>query len=290
MNKKRFLYCILSATIFLTACGKKEGFIADSKVTVISREDGSGTKDTFTNILKIYNLENGKKIDNTTIDSDIIQSTGAIISSVESNKYAIGYISYGVLNDNVKALAVDGVVANRDNIKNGTYKIARNFNVVVNNNNDKEVVKDFMAFISSKEGQAIVEKFKYISKENTGSYQSKNVSGKITISGSSSVAPIMEKLKEEYLKLNSNVVIEINQSDSTNGIENVVIGISDIGLSSRELTAEEKSNSINNNILAIDALVLIVNKENKVDNLTSEEIKNIYQGHLANWKDIVKEK
>ena len=118
MNKKRFLYPLLSITMLLTACSKNDGFINDSKVTVISREDGSGTKDTFTNILKIYNLENGKKIDNTTIDSDIIQSTGAIISSVESNKYAIGYISYGVLNDKVKALEVDGVAANRENIKN----------------------------------------------------------------------------------------------------------------------------------------------------------------------------
>lgn len=289
MNKKRFLYPLLSITMLLTACSKNDGFINDSKVTVISREDGSGTKDTFTNILKIYNLENGKKIDNTTIDSDIIQSTGAIISSVESNKYAIGYISYGVLNDKVKALEVDGVAANRENIKNDKYKISRSFNVVVNNNNDKEAVKDFLAYMSSKEGQEVVEKFKYISKENTGNYKSTNPSGKITISGSSSVAPIVEKLKEEYLKLNKNVTIEINQSDSTNGIENAVIGISDIGLSSRELTAQEKSNSITNYVLAIDALVLIVNKENKLNNLTSDQIKNIYQGNLVNWKDVIKE-
>lgn len=280
----RYLSVII-LSIFIVGCSSNE-FIKDSKITVISREDGSGTKDTFTNLIGVYEVVNSKKIENTTIDSDIIQSTGAIISSVESNKYAIGYISYGSLKNNVKALSIDGIEVTKENIKNGNYKLSRTFNIVINNDNNKDEVKDFVNFILSKQGQEIVEKSKYISKENFGDFVSTYPSGKITISGSSSVSPVIEKLKEAYSKINGNVSIELNQSDSTSGIENAISNVSDIGLASRSLSEKELKENITVSSIAVDALVVIVNKENSLGNLSKYKIRNIYQGKITNWKDV----
>lgn len=279
----KYLIFLLIPIVLLTGCSSKE-FIKDSKITVISREDGSGTKDTFT---KLFRILDDSGIDNTTIDSDIIQSTGAILSSVESNKYAIGYVSYGSLNSKVKSIAIDGISPTKENIKNGMYKVSRTFNIVVNKNNNKEVVKDFINFILSSEGQQVVENTKYISKGNNGTFKSIYPQGKISISGSSSVSPVIEKLKEKYQEINKAADIEINQSDSTNGIENTIQEVSDIGMTSRDLTTKEKDSNINNIDIALDALVVIVSNDNPINNLTQDEIKNIYQGNIKNWKDIV---
>lgn len=279
----KYLIFLLIPIILLAGCSSKE-FVKDTKITVISREDGSGTKDTFTKLFKVLDTSG---VDNTTIDSDIIQSTGAILSSVESNKYAIGYVSYGSLNSKVKAISVDDVSPTKENIQNGTYKISRTFNIVVNKNNNKDIVKDFVNFILSSEGQQVVENTKYISKGNTGTFKSSYPEGKISISGSSSVAPVIEKLKEKYQQINKKASIEINQSDSTNGIENTVQEVSDIGMTSRDLTEKEKNSNINNIDIALDALIIIVSNNNSVTNLTKEEIQKIYQGNLNNWKDIV---
>ncbi|NLC68377.1 MAG: phosphate ABC transporter substrate-binding protein [Clostridiaceae bacterium] len=279
------LVCVLALSI-LSGCGER-GFNVSSDITVISREDGSGTRSAFVELFDIEKKdESGAKVDLTVQTADITQSTGVMITSVSQNTSAIGYISLGSLNDSVKALRIDNTEPTVENVKNGSYKISRPFNIVTKSNLS-EVANDFINFILSTDGQKVVEENGYISATDNETYTSARPSGKITIAGSSSVSPVMEKLKEAYVEVNPNAAIEINQSDSTTGINSVINDICEIGMASRELKDSEKKSGITATTIAIDGIVVIVNKENTIDNLKKEQIRKIYTGNATKWSDVM---
>lgn len=271
-----------------TTQGEESSFDVNTEIAVTSREDGSGTRGAFVEIFGILekNAE-GQKIDMTTDYADITQSTGVMMTSTQQNPYAIGYISLGSLNDTVKAVKIDGVDATKENIKSGDYKASRPFNIATMGD-ASEVTQDFINFIMSDEGQQVVEDAGYISKESTGEFQTLKPSGKIAIAGSSSVTPVMEKLKEAYEKLNPDANIEINQSDSTNGMNAVAEGVCDIGMASRELKDSELEKGIKPMVIGIDGLAIVVNNENTVDALTSEQVKRIFKGDITTWSEVSK--
>lgn len=266
----------------LTSCGA--GTTA-TKINVISREDGSGTRSAFIELFEIEEKIDDTKFDMTTDKADITNSTSVMMTSVSSNKMAMGYISLGSLNDTVKALKIDGAEISAANVKNGKYKISRPFNIVTKDGLS-EVAQDFIDYILSKDAESVIENNGYIAKDNTEAYAGLKPSGKITISGSSSVTPVMEKLKEAYVKVNSNASIELQQSDSTTGVNNVVEGVCEIGMSSRELKASEIEKGITSTVIAYDGIAVIVNKENLIDDLNSENIKGIYTGEISSWNDL----
>ena len=290
MKTRKTLAVILTCIVVLAAfagCAKKRGFDADSAITVISREDGSGTRGAFVELFGIEQKDaNGEKVDHTVLTADITQSTGVMMTSVSQNTHAIGYISLGSLNDSVKALKIDGAEATVENIKNGSYKISRPFNIATKEN-VSEVAKDFVDFILSEDGQKIVEQNGYISALDASAYNGTRPSGKITIAGSSSVTPVMEKLKEAYLAINTNANIEINQSDSTTGVNSVINDICDIGMASRELKDSELSSGITPTVIALDGIAVIVNNKNTVDNLTVEQVRKIFTGDAIKWSDVI---
>ena len=289
MKTRKTLAVILTCIVVLAAfagCAKKSGFDASRDITVISREDGSGTRGAFVELFGIEQKDaNGEKVDHTVLTADITQSTGVMMTSVSQNTHAIGYISLGSLNDSVKALKIDGAEATVENIKNGSYKISRPFNIATKEN-VSEVAKDFVDFILSEDGQKIVEQNGYIAASDAAAFSGKKPSGKITIAGSSSVTPVMEKLKEAYLAINTNANIEINPSDSTTGVNSVINNICDIGMSSRELKESEIANGITSTTIAIDGIAVIVNKKNTVDSLSAEQVKKIYTGEAVRWSDV----
>ena len=268
----------------LTSCGSDTAG-KGGNITVISREDGSGTRGAFIELFGIEEITNGEKMDMTVDTADITNSTSVMMTSVSGNVRAIGYISLGSLNDSVKALNVDGAEATAENIKNGTYKVSRPFNIVTKDN-VSEVTGDFIKFIQSQEGQKVVEDNHYISEANTGNYAGTKPSGKIVVSGSSSVTPVMEKLKEAYSDLNPNAEIGIQQSDSTTGVTNALSGVCDIGMASRELKDSEKEKGASATVIALDGIAVIVNNENPLNNITSEQVKQIYTGETTGWDDI----
>lgn len=258
-------------------------FDATGEVTVVSREEGSGTRDAFVELTGVMTKDDkGNKTDNTTKEASVIDGTQAVMTTVSGDSYAIGYISLGSLNDTVKALKVNGVEATADNVKSGDYALQRPFNIVTKKSGVSEVAQDFIDYILSTEGQEVVSGEGYVSLDNTKSYKSKKLSGKIAISGSSSVSPVMEKLKEAYLSLNSGVTIEIQTTDSTSGINDATDGKSDIGMASRDLKDDEP-NALNATKIALDGIAVIVNKANTTDDLTTEQIKKIYTGEVTAW-------
>lgn len=261
-------------------------FDMSKNITVISREEGSGTRGAFVELLGIEEKNSdGSKTDRTVKTADITQSTGVMLTSVAQNKYAIGYISLGSLNDTVKALKVDGAEATVANVKSGAYKISRPFNIVTKDGLS-EVAQDFIDFILSSEGQKVVEDSGYIAvEEGAAAYSGSRPAGKVTVAGSTSVTPVMEKLKEAYIKVNPNAQIEINPSDSSMGVSNTVDGICDIGMASRAIKDSELEKGVKPEQIAIDGLAVIVNKENTTQGLTQEQICNIYIGQTTNWSD-----
>ena len=282
--------CTLLGMVFafsiLVGCNRQAEFSNVNNVTVVSREDGSGTRGAFIELLGIEEKDSdGNKNDNTTIEANITNNTSVMMTTVQSDIYAIGYASLGSLNDSVKALKIDGVEPTAENIDNGNYKIARPFNIAISQNLNKEA-QDFVDFILSSDGQAIVANTGYVPVKNKGEYEKKDISGKIVIAGSSSVSPVMEKLKEAYEKINKDATIEIQTSDSTTGITSVKEGICDIGMSSRDLTDSESSSGITSIKIAMDGIVIIVNKENSYDNLSSQDVKEIYVGDIFTWNNI----
>lgn len=282
----RFGKYVLTAFAFgLMALEAPMAHAAD--ITVLSREDGSGTRGAFVELFKMEEVVNGKKIDMTTDSAEITNSTSVMMASVAGNKNAIGYISLGSLNDSVKALAVDGTAPSAEAIKGGSYKISRPFNLVLSSKAGK-VAQDFLAFILSSEGQAVVEKAGYIGIEGAKHYSGAGLSGKIVVAGSSSVTPSMEKLKEAYLKLNPDVSIEIQLSDSTTGMNAARDGICDIGMASRELKDSELKAGLKPVVMAMDGIAVVVNKENPVNGLSSEQIKNIFTGSVTDWASLSK--
>ena len=262
------------------------GASMEGAIDVISREDGSGTRGAFIELFGVEQKDaSGEKVDYTTDDAEITNSTEVMITSVAGDKQAIGYISLGSLNDSVKALKIDGAAATVDDIKDGTYKIARPFNIVTTGE-VSDVAQDFINFIFSEEGQKVVEDNGYISQGNQGAYTASGKSGKVTVAGSSSVTPVMEKLAEAYKALNSDVTVEVQQSDSTTGVTSALEGVCDIGMASRDLKEEETAKGAQGQVIAMDGIAVVVNNENPIEDLTSEQVKDIYVGDTTDWSEL----
>lgn len=262
-------------------------FDQSESINVISREEGSGTRGAFIELFGVQGKDaSGNKVDNTTEEATISNSTSVVMTSVAGDNYAIGYISLGSLNDTVKALKIDGAEATADNIKSGAYKISRPFNIVTQGT-VSAVAQDFINFIMSADGQSVVNDNGYITVSSTAAYSIKQPEGKIVVAGSSSVTPLMEKLKEAYLKVNTKATIEIQQSDSTTGITSATNGICDIGMSSRDLTDTEKA-KLTTIKIAMDGIAVIINKNNPLSDLTSAQVKDIYTGTSVLWSDVSK--
>lgn len=271
-----------------TSCFAAGKWNSKKAINVLSREEGSGTRGAFVELFGIEKKDaSGKKVDYTTDEAAVTNSTAVMLTSVASDRYAIGYISLGSLNKTVKALKIDGADATVENIKNGSYKISRPFNIAVKENLSA-AAKDFENFILSAEGQAIIEKNKYIKVEDKGAFKGANVSGKVVVSGSSSVSPVMEKLIEAYKAVNPNVSVELQTSDSTTGVTNAINGICDIGMASRGLKDSEKAKGVKEVTIAIDGIAVIVNNENKVSDLTKDNIEKIFTGKSTKWSEFVK--
>ena len=255
-------------------------------ITVISREDGSGTRGAFIELTGVEEkTADGKKVDNTTADAEIANKTDVVLTSVAGNEKAIGYISLGALNDTVKAVKVDGAEATVDNVKAGAYKLSRPFNIATKGE-PTGVAKDFISFILSKEGQAVVTDNKYIAVNDAAeSFVSDGSSGKIAVGGSSSVSPVMEKLIEAYKSVNPNASIDLQTSDSTSGMTGAMDGTFDIGMASRELKDEEAA-QLTGTVIALDGIAVIVNPANTIDDLSMDQIKSIYVGDITDWSDL----
>lgn len=253
-------------------------------ITVVSREDGSGTRGAFVELFGIEEEVNGEKVDMTTEEANITNSTSVMMSTVAQDEYAIGYISLGSLDDSVKAVKVDGSEATAENIKNGSYKISRPFNIATKEDLS-DAAQDFEDFILSTEGQKVVEDNKYIPLDDVSDYKSNGASGKVVVAGSSSVSPVMEKLKEAYQAVNSDVEVEIQTSDSTTGMQNAIDGVCDIGMASRELKDSEKEAGLTPTVIAMDGIAVVVNNDNPTDELSSDQVKSIFTGDVLTWNE-----
>lgn len=264
-----------------------EGGSFEGMISPVSREEGSGTRGAFIELFGIETKdEAGNKLDNTTDMAEVTNSTSVMLTTVEGNEYAIGYISLGSMDDTkVKALNIDGAEATVENIKSGDYKISRPFNIVTKEGLS-EVAADFVKYIMSEDGQRVVEENGYISQGNEGAYEAAELSGKITVAGSSSVTPVMEKLKEGYVALNPDVKIEVQQNDSTTGVTSAIEGVCDIGMASRELKDTELAEGITGTAIALDGIAVIVNKENPINDMTSEQVASIFTGETIDWSEI----
>lgn len=299
-NWKRFAAVAISVMCMgtMVACGSSGSASNDSKtgsagsssksqtITVVSREDGSGTRGAFIELFGIEEKDaSGKKVDNTTDDATITNSTEVMMTTVAGDEAAIGYTSLGALNSSIKALKVDGAEATAANVKSGTYKISRPFNIATKGT-VSEVTQDFINYILSEDGQKIVESNGYISQGNSGAFTSNGASGKIVVAGSSSVTPVMQKLLEAYQKVNTGAKIELQESDSTTGMTAAIDGTCDIGMASRELKDSEKSAGLTNQVIALDGIAVIVNNKNSASNITSEQVKAIFTGETTDWSNV----
>lgn len=262
--------------------------LPEDQISVYSREDGSGTRGAF---VELFDLEeerpNGKTVDMTTDYAAITNSTAVMMTSVAQDENAIGYISLGSLNDSVSAMAIDGVEATTTHVKSGDYKVWRPFTIVVSGDLSP-AAQEFIDFILSTEGQAVVEDCGYIAaEEDTRPFLTQEVPGKVVVAGSSSVAPVMEKLAEAYAEVNPNCSVEVQQSDSTTGINMVLEGVADIGLASRELKDSELAAGASGVVIAKDGIAIIVPPASEVKNLTSQQVKSIFSGEVSTWTDMM---
>lgn len=305
MKLKKFIAILSVATMtagLAVGCGSSsdsgssDSSLADSKssdwdssndITIVSREDGSGTRGAFIELFGIEEKKDGEKVDMTTDDAQITNSTSVMLTTVAGDDYAIGYVSLGSLNDTVKALKIDGEEATEQNIKDGKYKICRPFNIATKKGADNEVAKDFIAYIMSKEGQQVISDNGYIGDDSAEAYAGSKPSGKAVVGGSSSVSPVMEKLIEAYKKVNTGAEIELQTTDSTTGMTSAIDGSYDIGMASRELQDEEKD-KLDSQVIATDGIAVIVNKNNTTDELSSDQVKTIYTGDATTWDEVVK--
>lgn len=261
-------------------------FDASKTISVVTREEGSGTRDAFTELTGVLVKDGDNKTDNTTTSAVTINSTEAVITNVKDNDAAIGYISLGSLNDTVKALKIGGVEATADNVKSGDYAVSRPFNIAYKGELS-DVAQDFVDYIMSSDGQKIVSDNGYVTVSENAAYSGKKPSGKISVAGSSSVSPVMEKLAEAYQKVNTNSKVEIQTSDSSAGMQSAMGGTCDIGMASRDLKDEEKS-ALKVETIAKDGIAVIVNNANTCDDLTLDQVKSIYTGETTVWSDIIK--
>ena len=282
--KKMIIGAILiSSTMGVFAAPK---FNSKKSISVLSREDGSGTRGAFIELFGIEKKDaSGKKVDYTTDEAAITNSTAVMLTSVAGDNYAIGYVSLGSLNDSVKAVKIDGADATVANINNGSYKISRPFNIAVKEGLSP-VAQDFVNFIISDDGQKIIAANKYIKIQNTKAYSSNKASGKVVVAGSSSVSPVMEKLIEAYKGVNPNAKIELQTSDSTTGVTNAINGTCDIGMVSRGLKDSEKAKGVQEITIAIDGIAVIVNKLNPVADMTKSQVEQIFTGKTIKWSEL----
>ncbi|WP_458407282.1 substrate-binding domain-containing protein [Anaerotignum sp.] len=287
---KKLLTFGLALTVLagaLTGCGGgSEAGEAGGAITVVSREDGSGTRGAFIELFGIEEKNDaGEKIDMTTDMAEITNSTAVMMTTVAGNTAAIGYVSLGSLDDSVKTLSIDGVEATVDNIKNGTYSVARPFNIATGKE-VSEAAQDFINFIMSEEGQAVVEESGYISQGNNGAYASNGATGEVIVAGSSSVTPVMEKLKEAYEAVNTGVSVQVQQSDSTTGMTSTMEGMCDIGMASRALKDSELAAGLVPTVIAMDGIAVVVNHDNAIAGLESAQVKDIFTGVVTDWAEV----
>lgn len=290
MKMKKFLalgLCAMMAVTTFVSCGSSDSGSGEGPtgdITVVSREEGSGTRGAFVELMGVMDEEEN---DITTQNAEVTNSTSVMMQTVAGNDAAIGYVSLGSLSDDVKALKVDGVEATVDNVKSGDYKVARPFNIV-KGKNVSELAQDFEKYIMSEEGQATVAEEGYIREDNTEEYTVSGLSGKITLAGSTSVAPVMEVLAEGYKALNPDVEIEIQQTGSGAGIESAIAGTCDLGMSSRALTEDELAQGLTVTEIATDGIAVIVNNNNTIEDLTTDIIGQIFKGEITTWDEVTK--
>lgn len=307
MKMKKFIAVLSMAgllTVMLAGCGSGNGADenanTDTKtkkgtsswdntndITIASREDGSGTRGAFIELFGIEEKKGDEKVDMTTEEAQITNSTSVMMTTVAGDEYAIGYVSLGSLNDSVKAVKIDGADATAENVKSGTYKVSRPFNIATKKDMHNEVAKDFIQFILSKEGQAVVADNHYIALDDAKPFAGTSPKGKAVVGGSSSVSPVMEKLIEAYKTVNPNAEIELQTSDSTTGMTSAMDGSYDIGMASRELKDKELE-KLQATVIATDGIAVIVNKNSKVDDLSSDQVKSIYTGDAVTWDEVIK--
>ena len=259
---------------------------SSSDITIVSREDGSGTRGAFIELFGIQEEMDGEKVDMTTEEAQITNSTSVMMTTVAGDEYAIGYISLGSLDESVKALKIDGAEATAENVKSGDYKVSRPFNIATKKDLDNEVAKDFINYIMSAEGQKVVEDNGYIAVEGAEAFEGTQPSGKAVVGGSSSVSPVMEKLAEAYKEVNPNAEIELQTTESTTGMTSAIDGSYDIGMASRELKEEEIA-ELDAKVIATDGIAVIVNNNNAMDELSSDQVKAIYTGEALTWDEVV---
>lgn len=300
---KKFLSALAASMLVISmfaGCGKSNDNTASSQagttaesdfdsgklINVVSREEGSGTRGAFVELTGIQEKkEDGTKVDNTTKEAIIANKTDVVLTNVAGDDYAIGYISLGSLNDTVQAVSVDGAEATAENVKNGSYKIARPFNIATKGE-PTGLAADFISYIMSAEGQNIVEQNGYIKVEDAAeAYAGTKPEGKLVIAGSSSVTPVMEKLAEGYKAINPAATIEVQQSDSTAGMTGAIDGTCDIGMASRELKDSE-SEQLNAMAIANDGIAVITSVNNPFSDLTMQNIKDIFTGNVEVWDDV----
>lgn len=274
-----------AAALCLTAGAAMAEFDADKAIDVIAREDGSGTRGAFVELTGVEQKVDGKKVDMTTEDAQITNNTAVMMTTVAGDEYAIGYISLGSLNETVKAVKVEGAEATAQNVADGIYTLARPFNIAWKEDALSDAGRDFIAYIMSAEGQAIVNENGYVGSADAPAYEAKDVSGKVVVAGSSSVSPVMEKLAEAYKAVNANVDIEIQTSDSTTGMTGAMEGSCEIGMASRELK-EAEATALTHEAIAMDGIAVIVNNSNPVEELTVEQIAAIYTGEATVWSEL----
>ena len=263
-------------------------FDTNELITVVSREEGSGTRSAFIELFGVEQEDaSGNKVDMTTVEANISNSTSVVMTTVGGNEYAIGYISLGSLNDTVKAVQIEGVDATVENIKNGSYAVSRPFNIATKEGLS-EVAADFVAYIMSAEGQAIVAENGYITvADDAAAYAGSAPAGNVVVAGSSSVTPVMEKLAEGYQAVNPNATIEVQQSDSSTGMNMAMEGTCDIGMASRALKDSELEAGLTPTVIAMDGIAVIVNNASPVSDLSVEQVRSIFTGEVTEWSEIL---
>lgn len=314
IKNSKIIVAVLSLSMILSACGnkndkakegssnptenastaneKKDGDTKNSNqedfdITVVSREDGSGTRGAFIELVGLEEEKNGEKKDTTTDEAVVQNSTNGVMQTVSQDLSAIGYVSLGSVNDKVKKLKVEGKEATDENIESGDYTLQRPFNLAFKEDKLDDLAKDFLAFVLSKDAQDIVEKEGYI-KVEAKQYKGKKIKGNLTIAGSTSVTPLMEKLVEKYKDINPDANIEIQSTGSSSGIESTISDVSQIAMASRELKDDEKD-KLQVEVLAKDGIAVIVNKDNsKLNDLTKDQLKEIFSGKIKNTADLSK--
>lgn len=264
-------------------------FDASEFINVTSREDGSGTRGAFIELFGIEEKNDaGEKVDYTTEEANITNSTDVMLTTVAGDEYAIGYVSLGSLNDTVKAVSIDGAEATVENIKSGSYEIARPFNIATKGE-VSEVAQDFINFILSADGQTVIADKGYITVDDAATaFESNGAEGKVVVAGSSSVTPVMEKLKEAYVAVNSAAEIEIQESDSTTGMTAAMDGTCDIGMASRDLKDSETEGGLTATVIAMDGIAVIVNNANPTTELSKDNVNSIFRGEVTSWEEIAK--